>query len=107
MRSAVIAGVSPERFWRLTLAEISLEVEAWIHNQEIMNYRFGMLCVVMAEPYRNEKEKPTPYLPQDFFSVGRLAVEEKVPRQSWQDQLRIVEQLNSVMGGEDLRLEVN
>jgi len=103
LRSAVLAGVTAERFWQLTPAELSIEIASWDKRQEMEDYRVGLICAVMAEPYRDAKKHKQPFTPQDFMPL-RDQEEAMMPqKQDWQQQLDIVEKLNQAFGGEDLR----
>ena len=64
-------------------------------GDERADLRSGVVASTIANVNREKKRKP--YKPEDF-----LLFREK-PRQSWEDQLRIVEMLNAAYGGQDLR----
>ena len=64
-------------------------------GEERADLRSGVVASTIANVNREKKQKP--YKPEDF-----LLFREK-PKQSWEDQLRIVEMLNAAYGGQDLR----
>lgn len=86
----------------MTINEVNIEVEAWVFQQEVMDYRFGLLCSVYLEPYRDEKKKPEPWSPQDFMPDRRNRKPEKTV-QTWEQQKTLVEMLNALFGGVDAR----
>ena len=57
--------------------------------------RAGVVAATVANVNRDKKQKP--YKPEQF-----LLFREK-PKQTWEDQLRMVEMLNIAYGGKDLR----
>jgi len=64
----------------------------------------GVIAATIANANRDEDKTPEPYRPADFiheFWPPEDADEE--PRQSWQEQLALVEALNAAFGGRDLR----
>lgn len=63
-------------------------------------YRSGMICATLANLYRDEKKRKKPYQPKDFMPQREKKKEDK---QSWKDQLKIIEMLNAAMGGKDAR----
>lgn len=92
-----MAGISTERFWRLTPAELFIEIEGWNKRQDITDYRLGLLCAVIAEPYRDKEKHPDPFKPQDFMPKrGKVQPEVQTPEQ----QLAIVKILNAALGGD-------
>ena len=92
------------RFWQLTPAELCLEIEAWDQREQLTDYRVGLLCAVIAEPNRDVKKRSQPFTPQDFMPVkNNDRAPRQLPKQDWQQQLSIVERLNTAFGGEDLR----
>lgn len=98
-----MAGVTVERFWQLTPAELCIEIEAWNQRQQIEDYRVGLLCAVIAEPNRDSKKHKQPFTPQDFMPVQGNGESKTTHKQDWQEQLSIVEKLNQILDGEDLR----
>ncbi|MGE5390908.1 MAG: hypothetical protein ACM3PE_07575 [Deltaproteobacteria bacterium] len=103
MRSAALAGVTVERFWQLTPAELCIEIASWDKRQEMEDYRIGLICAVMAEPHRDAKKHKHPFTPQDFMPLRDKEDAGLTQKQDWQQQLDIVEKLNKAFGGEDLR----
>lgn len=64
----------------------------------------GVIAATLANVHRDAEQTPDPYKPADFiheFWPPDAADEE--PRQSWQEQLALVEALNAAFGGKDLR----
>lgn len=98
-----MAGVTVERFWQLTPAELCLEIEAWDQRQQMEDYRVGLLCAVIAEPNRDSKKHKQPFNPGDFMPTRTKKAITAPPKQDWRQQLSIVEKLNHILGGEDLR----
>jgi len=98
-----VAGVTVERFWQLTPAELCIEIESSVKRQEMEDYRIGLLCAVIAEPNRDARKHKKPFTPQDFMPTRGQADEKTPLKQDWQEQLSIIERLNKAFGGEDLR----
>jgi len=98
-----MAGVDAIRFWQLTPAELSVEIEAWNKQQELEDFRVGLICAVIAEPYRDAKKQKQPFTPQDFMPTRGGKEAERPQRQDWREQLSIIERLNKAFGGDDLR----
>ena len=63
-------------------------------------YRSAMICATLGNLYRDEKKRKKPYQPKDFMPQREKKNEDK---QSWEDQLKIIEMLNAAMGGKDAR----
>lgn len=95
MRSACIAGVTVERFWQLTPAEVLIEIEAWEKRKELDDFRVGLLCAVISEPHRDPKKRKDPFTPQDF-----MPTKQEGKKQTVNEQLEIIKVLNAAMGGE-------
>lgn len=87
-----MAGVSVERFWRLTPAEIDMEIEGFYKRLEHQEYLNGLLCAVMAEPYRDKKKHPEPFDPEGF-----MPCKAKEQRQTWEEMKEIL--INSAPEG--------
>ena len=77
---------------RLTLREYDYLVQRHILAQEREMYNVALICTMIANTHRGEKQKPLK--PQDFMP--------KKP-QSAKQQINIVEALNRAFGGEDRR----
>lgn len=71
----------------------------WEQRERRLDYRAGVVAAVIANANRDPKRRRKPYQPSDFFTS--LAPPRKA--QSWQEQLHMVEWLNIVFGGRDLR----
>lgn len=95
-----MAGVTVERFWQLTPAELCIEIESWDKRQELEDYRVGLICAVIAEPNRDSSKHKQPFTPQDFMPVRNQEEEQSPTKQNWRQQLAIVEKLNMVFGGD-------
>lgn len=69
-------------------------------GEERDDLRAGIIASVIANSNRNPKKRPRPFTPGDF--MPKLDRRPK-KTQSWEEQLKIVEQLNAAFGGKDLR----
>ena len=87
-----------ERFWQLTPAELSIELEAWEIRQERNDYRIGLLCATILEPHRDRDKKKEPFSPTDFMPNKKL--KEQPKQQTSEEQLEIIKVLNTALGGE-------
>lgn len=86
-----MSGVSVERFWRLTPAELTLEIEGFRERRKHQEYLNGLLCMIMAEPYRDKDKHPKPFKPEDFMpSYEKPKAEEPKPKQTWQEMLALI-----------------
>lgn len=70
-------------------------IEPW--GEERGDLRAGIVASTVAETARDPKKRGRPYKPREFMP----SFEQK--RQTWEEQLAIVEVLNEALGGEDLR----
>lgn len=61
--------------------------------------RAALIASIIAETSRDPKKRKKPFKPEDFLG-GRKP---RTKKQTWQEQLRLVEQLNAMYGGEDKR----
>lgn len=69
--------------------------------------RAGVITAMVANAVRDPKKRREPFGPADFFA----SLEERDPetlrgprrRQTWEEQLHVVEMLNAALGGRDLR----
>jgi hypothetical protein len=73
--------------------------EAWQHTSAI--------CALIANVNRDPKTRREPYTWADYNPIpipipGQPMVKQK-PKQTWQDQKRIIEMYNAAFGGEDKR----
>lgn len=75
-----MAGITTERFWRLTPAEIGIEIEAREKHEEMLDFRAGLICAVIANCVPGRKE---PLTPQDFIVQRKPNQSEK--KRHWQD----------------------
>lgn len=74
------------------------QIEPW--GEERADLRAGIVASTVANVHRTKSQKA--YKPEDF--VPKFKVPEKEPdRQTWEEQLMIVEMLNEAFGGRDLR----
>lgn len=83
-------------FWALSPRQLVELVRRRRTAERVRDYRAGTIAAVVAETRRDGKKRPKPYTWLDFFPQHRS-------RQAWQDQLAIVEMLNAIFGGRDLR----
>jgi len=60
----------------------------------------GIVASMIANVYRDRKKQRKPFAPADFLPVFER---KRKRRQTWQQQLQIVEMLNQAFGGRDLR----
>ena len=62
-----------------------------------------MIAALLANIHRDDKKRPQPFMPEDFFPRLTADAPKPVERQSWQQMLATVEMLNVAFGGKDLR----
>jgi len=60
-----------EEFGRLPPAELWELHEAWVRRERRADYRAAALACLYANAHRDEKEKPSPFEPGDFFAMLR------------------------------------
>jgi hypothetical protein len=60
--------------------------------------RAAIVACTIANANRNPKKQRRPFKPADFMPEFGAR-----PQQSWQSQLALIEMLNEVFGGKDLR----
>lgn len=90
---------------RITSRELS---EWWAFFQlepfgeERADVRAAIVASTMANTARDPKRRRRPFQPSDFMPKFERKVKK---RQTWEEQLRIVEMFNVAFGGEDLREE--
>ena len=69
--------------------------------------RTAWLCALVANRFRNEKEPAhsmEDFMPKTVILPGETVPTEQEPeKQTWQEQLQIVEILNAAYGGKDTR----
>jgi len=85
LRSAAAVGITVERFWRMTLAEIEIEIEARKKQEEMLDFRAGLICATLANMFRDANQKNTPFKPQDFMIDRESGKQIKPAQQSWQE----------------------
>ncbi len=68
-------------------------------GEERADLRAGIVASTVANTARDPKKRARPYRPQEFMPT----FDRQSKRQTWQQQLRIVEMLNAAFGGKDLR----
>jgi len=90
--------LTEEEFWALTPAQFDALVRRKMANEERQDYRAALICSVLANAFRDKKKRRKPFTPADFVPKKRLR-----RKQTWQQQLRIIELLNIALGGKDLR----
>lgn len=69
-------------------------------GEERADVRAALVAATVANTARNPKKRRRPFTAQDFMPRFELKQER---RQTWQEQLRIVEMFNLALGGKDLR----
>jgi len=90
--NAVIAfGLTPADAWRLTLKEYHFLSLSHQEQQKQEHYRFALVCSVIANANRS---KGLPFKPSDFMP------REKKKKQSWQEQLQVLQQFVAAYGTE-------
>lgn len=62
-------------------------------EQERADFRAGIVAATIANVNRDRKKRPRPFTPADFMPT----VITKKPRQSWEEQLAIVQVMTEVM----------
>lgn len=82
--------MSPEDAWRLTLKEYIFLVKAYEQKAKREHYRFALVCSVIANANRS---KGKPFKPDDFMP------REPKKKQTWEEQLRIIQQFVSLYEG--------
>ena len=68
-------------------------------GEERADYRMGVIASILANVNRRKKTDKQ-YSPKDFMPVFN---KEKKRKQTWQEQLQVVERMNKVYGGVDKR----
>lgn len=94
-----MAGIQADRFWRMTPAEVDLEVVAYLKEQERQDYRAALICSVLAEINRDPEKKSTPFSPWDFMPKPAEEEEKPIKRQSWEEILAAIEDMNADFRG--------
>lgn len=83
-------------FWGLTMRQLDALMRRLAQKQKREDLLAARVCMVMANINRDPKKRRRPFTEDDFMpKVAR--------RQTWQQQLAFVEQLNAALGGEDHR----
>lgn len=75
-------GYSAAAFWDLTLPEFTLASRGYRSAQQREDFRIGTIAALFANLHRDEKKRPEPFVPADFFASlprPRLAEEVDVP----------------------------
>ena len=68
-------GIPESEFWSLTPEHVWKLREYWEHNEKAKDFRFGVLCALIANLQADREGHPDPYKPEDFFAS--LKAEEK------------------------------
>jgi hypothetical protein len=63
---------------------------------------FALIAQTLAEINRNTRRKSAPYKIEQFLLFTKPKPK---PQQPWQEQLKLVEMMNAMMGGRDLRAQ--
>lgn len=92
--------MSEQEFWRSTPVMFFKRLERFRNQLKKDDYRVGLVCSVLANIHRDRKKRPKPFLPADFVP-GEKKSDGKATK--WQDQLRLVQHLNMLFGGSDIR----
>lgn len=85
-------GLNPIDCWRLTLKEYYHLTKAYEAQAKRENYRFALVCSVIANANRS---KGRPFKPDDFMP------KERKKKQTWQEQLKFLEMFVSSYEGGD------
>jgi len=91
--------LSDEQFWQLTPAQFNALVKRKMIDEEQKDYRTALICSVIANVFRDKKKRRKPFKPQDFMPQRR----KQKRKQTWQEQLALVQILNVAFGGKDRR----
>lgn len=83
----------------MTPGEIEIEIEAFERQQEMLDYRTGLICAVIAEPRRDKKEHPKPFTPYDFMPEKEKQKQEPKPAQTPEEMLAIMKELSAALKG--------
>ena len=70
-------------------------------GEERADVRAALVSATVANTARDPRKRRRPFTAQEFMP----RFEPKQRRQTWQEQLRIVEMFNMALGGKDLREE--
>jgi hypothetical protein len=82
--------LTPIDAWRLTLKQYYFLVQAHEQQQKREQYRFALVCSVIANGNRS---KGRPFKPDDFMP------REPKKKQSWQEQLQVIQQFVALYEG--------
>lgn len=69
-------------------------------GEERHDFQAALVASVMAEIHRDTKRRAKPFQPGDFMPEWGQREE---PGPAWQGMLKMVEMMNTMMGGQDLR----
>lgn len=82
----------------MTLVQFNALVEQYNQVQEVLNFRTGLICAVIANVNRDPKKRRRAFKPRDFMP-GKKSQQGKLPTI---DELRM---MNIAAGGEDVFFE--
>lgn len=85
-------GLTPCDAWRLTLKEYYFLSKSYETKTKTEHYRFALVCSVIANANRS---KGKPFKPDDFMP------REKAKRQTWQEQLAVIQAFVASYGTEE------
>jgi len=74
-------GITTERFWRLTPAEIGIEIEAWDKQEEMLDYRAALICATIANAIPTRRKKT--FTPGDFMPQRKAERQDRA--RPWSD----------------------
>ncbi len=87
--------MSEKEFWQLNLKELNalIERKSYLNKNEkkIEDYRAGIIASTIANVYSEKRYKPEDFMPKEK------------KKQTWKEQLKFVEILNTAFGGNDKR----
>lgn len=72
-------------------------------GDERADLRSAIVAAVVANANRDPKRRRRPFKPRDFMPEFVPRVEAERGKQTWEQQLQIVEMFNIAFGGRDLR----
>ena len=82
-----------EEFWSLTLREFNAISIKCRDNEQRVNYRYALVCAVIANTVRDPKRKSAPFRPEDFMPKSDVRIQ--TPKQ----MLEAVKLANAAFGG--------
>ena len=74
-------------------------IDAYLENQESLDFRAGLICSVIAEVNRDRKKRSRRFKPSDFMPVYKNRKKEIRQEQDPKNQARMLKALTLAMGG--------